>query len=76
MIGLSGRDVLDIIEAAERKHPGRDEMLTLLSSALSLVAMHHGISKKNLLRAVEQTYARTREVAPNTAAAGDAKQPN
>lgn len=68
MIGFSGRDVLDIIEAAERKHPGRDEMLTLLSSALSLVAMHHGVSQGMLLKGVRAAYARTKEIAPNTAA--------
>lgn len=76
MIGLTGSDVLDIVEAAERKHPGRDEILTLLSAALSLVALHHGVPKSVLIKGVEASYRQTRKLAPNTAAKSDTKQPH
>lgn len=71
--GFSGRDVLDVLSFVESKHPGTNEMLTLLSSAIALVALHEGIKKKDLMRGVEGAYMRTREIAQNTAQRGDTR---
>lgn len=76
MSDLTGGDVLDIVALAEEKFSTANGQLTLLSGAIALVALHHGIRLKDLLVGVEATYKQTKRLAPNTAAAGVAKQPN
>lgn len=72
MIELRGKDILDVIALAETKGVTPNGVLTVLSSALSLVAMNEGVGRKALLRAVEASYDQARKVAPNMARASDA----
>lgn len=72
MIELRGSDILDVIALAETKGVTPNGTLTVLSSALSLVAMNEGVGRKALLRAVEAAYDQTRKIAPNTARKSDA----
>lgn len=71
MIELRGGDILEVIALAELKGVTPNGTLTVLSSALSLVAMNEGVGRKALLRAVEASYNQARKIAPNTARKSD-----
>lgn len=72
MIDLRGGDILEVITLAEQKGLTPNGTLTVLSSALSLVALNEGISRKALLRGLEAAYDQSRKLAPNTARKSDA----
>jgi hypothetical protein len=71
---LYGRDVLEIIEAVEARTQDPNAQLTLLTSAISLVAMHHGIRLKDLKRGLEEAYRQSMRKAPNFARSAGAAE--
>lgn len=62
---IFGRDVLDVLGAVEAKTGEPNAQLTLLSSAISLVAIRHGIREKDLLRGMSEAFRQTVRKAPN-----------
>lgn len=64
---LLGRDVLDLIAAVEAKTGEPNAQLTLLSSAIALVAIRHGIREQDLLRGMGQAFRQAVRKAPNFA---------
>lgn len=71
---FSGREVLDLLEVVEAKAHGPNEQLTLLSLAISLVAINHGIRLRDLRRGVEQSFRNTVRATPNLSKARGIEQ--
>ena len=66
---LRGSDVLDVIAFVEEKSSDGNAQLTLLSSAISMVAIRYGIRQRDLRRGVEQAFRQSIKMAPNYARA-------
>jgi hypothetical protein len=71
-MSIYGRDVLEILALVESKTLDPQAQLTLLSSAISMVAMHNGVPLSGLRKGVTEAYRQTLKIAPNFARASGA----
>lgn len=71
---FTGREVLDLLEVVEAKASGPNEQLTLLSLAISLVAVNYGIRRRDLMRGVEKSFQNTVRATPNLSKARGIEQ--
>ena len=71
-VGIRGQDVIDLIELVESKTFDPNAQLTLLTSAISMVAMHNGIPLSGLRKGVVESYRQILNKAPNFARAAGA----
>lgn len=65
MPGIYGRDVLDLLALIETKTLDPNAQLTLLTAAISLVAINNGIPLSGLRRGIEQSFRQTVRLTPN-----------
>jgi hypothetical protein len=66
---FTGREVLDLIAVVETKAHGPNEQLTLLTLAISLVAINSGVRLRDLRRGLEQSFRNTVRATPRLSAA-------
>lgn len=62
---ITGGDVLEIISLVEAKTLDPHAQLTLLTSAISLVAIHNGLPLSGLRRGLEQSFRQTVKITSN-----------
>lgn len=67
MSSLYGQDVLDVIKLVEEKSGNPNAQLTLLTSAISMLAIGHGVRRKDLVRGLEAAFRQAVKKAPNFA---------
>ena len=60
MHDLKGQDVLDIIATVEGRTGDVNGQLTILTSAISIIAMKRGISRDDLLSGIRQAFNNAR----------------
>lgn len=64
---IYGRDVLEVIKSVEGKTSNPNAQLTLLTSAICLVAIGHGVRLRDLRRGLEAAFRQSVQKAPNFA---------
>jgi hypothetical protein len=66
-MSIYGRDVLEILALVESKTLDPSAQLTLLTSAISMVAMAHGVPLSGLRQGLVASYRQSLKKAPNFA---------